>query len=109
MDTDNLIASDISSSAFPDLLQNENGGIKLYDILTWDMCPDIKIDSAIGNPPFYQFDAIDSVDYVKFESRLQHRNPRRGDICNKGIKSVILCKHVNRWNISRITKRFLDL
>jgi hypothetical protein len=27
-------------------------------------------------------DTPDDADYVKFENRLQHRNPKRGDICN---------------------------
>lgn len=60
------------------------------------MCPDIKIDSRNQNLGFYQFDALDGVDYVKFESRLQHRNPKRGDVCNvyvqihdRGIKSAV--------------------
>ena len=60
------------------------------------MCPDIKIDSPRKDLGFYQFDAIDIVDYVKFESRLEHRNPKRGDICNvyvqihdRGIKSMV--------------------
>jgi hypothetical protein len=77
MDTGNISAFNTVSAALLDPLQNENGGIKLYDELSWDMCADIKIDSARGDPPSYQFDALDDVDYVKFEARLQHRNPRR--------------------------------
>jgi hypothetical protein len=69
-------------ASFADPLQNENGGVKLNDILTWDMCPDIKIDSASEDLGFYQLDTPDDVDYVKFENRLQHRNPKRGDVCN---------------------------
>jgi hypothetical protein len=83
-------------AAFSDPLQNEDGGIRINDVLTWDMCPDIKIDSPSQDLGFYQFDAIDAVDYVKFESRLQHRNPKRGDICNvyvqihnRGIGSIV--------------------
>ena len=84
-------------AAFSDPLQNEDGGgIRLNDVLTWDMCPDLKIDSPSQDLGFYQFDAIDTVDYVKYESRLQHKNPKRGDICNvfvqihnRGIKSIV--------------------
>jgi hypothetical protein len=83
-------------ASYADPLQDENGGVKLNDILTWDMCPDIKIDSARGDPPFYQIDTPDDVDYVKFENRLQHRNPKRGDVCNiyvqvhdRGIKPIV--------------------
>jgi len=83
MDTESLNPSDTTiEAAFSDPLQDESGGIKLYDELSWDMCPDIKIDSAKGNPSFYQFENIDDVDYVKFETRLQHRNPNREEICN---------------------------
>lgn len=60
------------------------------------MCPDIKIDSARGDPPSYQMDTPDDADYVKFENRLQHRNPKRGDIRNiyvqvhdRGIKPIV--------------------
>jgi hypothetical protein len=88
--------SDHTFASFDDPLQNENGGVKLNDILTWDMCPDIKIDSARGDPPFCQMDTPDDVDYVKFENRLQHRNPKRGDMCNiyvqihdRGIKPIV--------------------
>jgi hypothetical protein len=83
-------------ASFADPLQNENGGVKLNDILTWDMCPDIKIDSARGDPPVYQIDTSDDVDYVKFENGLQHRNPKQGDMCNiyvqvhdRGIKPTV--------------------
>ena len=86
----------IISSAFSDPLQNENEGIKLNQLLTWDMCPDIKIDSPQENIPIYQFDSVDGVDYVKFESKLQHRNIIRGtwsniyvQIHHRGIKPIV--------------------
>jgi hypothetical protein len=79
--SDNIAAA----AAFEDLLQN----IKLGDRLSWSMCADIKVDS-----PFYQMN-IDDVDYVAFETRLQHRNPQRGrvnrvyvQVHNRGIKSA---------------------
>jgi photosystem II stability/assembly factor-like uncharacterized protein len=96
MDTGQSDNSGVTIAAFFDPLQNEQEEIKHNDILRWDMCPDIKIDSPRGNPLVYQVDAIDSLDYVRFESRLQHRNPKRGDICNiyvqvhnKGIKPIV--------------------
>ena len=61
--------------------ENENV-ININDILSWDMCPDIKIDSPKGSLSLYQFEIIDDVDYVKFEHRLQHRSPKRGSCCN---------------------------
>ena len=70
MDTESLIPSDTIEAAFSDPLQDENGGIKLYDELSWNMCPDIKIDAQRGNPPFYQFENIDDVDYVKFANTI---------------------------------------
>jgi hypothetical protein len=33
------LPSDSTFASFA-ALQNENGGVKLNDILTWDMCPD---------------------------------------------------------------------
>jgi hypothetical protein len=98
MDTESINPSDNTTidAAFSDPLQDENGGIKLYDELSLDMCPDIKIDSPRGDPSFYQFEDIDDVDYVKFETRLQHRNPKRNAACNifvqihnKGITSIV--------------------
>jgi hypothetical protein len=60
------------------------------------MCPDIKIDSPQENVPIYQFDSVDGVDYVKFESRLQHRNIIRDtwsniyvQIHHRGIKPLV--------------------
>jgi hypothetical protein len=85
MDTGYLPASinPPQAAPFSDALQDEDGGVKLNDKLTWDMCPDIKIDSPKGDsPPFYQIESIACVDYVKFESRLKHRNPKLGHICN---------------------------
>jgi hypothetical protein len=50
---------------------------------------DIKVDS-----PIYQMN-IDDVDYVAFETRLQHRNPQKGrvnriyvQVHNRGVKSA---------------------
>jgi photosystem II stability/assembly factor-like uncharacterized protein len=86
MDTGRFTPSpDNMSAAFEDLLHN----IKLGERLSWSMCADIKIDS-----PFYQMN-IDDVDYVAFETKLQHRNPQRGrvnrvyvQVHNRGIKSA---------------------
>jgi len=96
MDTGYFQDSSDITAGFSDALQGEDGGIKLNDKLTWDMCPDIKIDSPNEVSGYYQFDDIDNVDYVKFESRLQHRNPRTKNVCNvyvqvhnRGIKPIV--------------------
>jgi photosystem II stability/assembly factor-like uncharacterized protein len=86
MDTGRFTPSpDNMTAAFEDLLHN----VKLGDSLSWSMCADIKVDS-----PFYQMN-IDDVDYVAFETKLQHRNPQRGrinrvyvQVHNRGIKSA---------------------
>jgi hypothetical protein len=58
------------------------------------MCPDIKVDTSKGKTSSYQLNAED-VDYVKFETKLYHRNPRRArvnrvyvQIHNRGIRPV---------------------
>jgi photosystem II stability/assembly factor-like uncharacterized protein len=53
--------------------------INLGDMLWWWQCSDVKIDALEGTPPSYQMNASD-VDYVAFESKLEHRNPQRGRI-----------------------------
>jgi photosystem II stability/assembly factor-like uncharacterized protein len=53
--------------------------VALGDNLHWYMCADIKVDALEGSPPAYQMD-VTAVDYVAFESKLQHRNPQRGNV-----------------------------
>jgi photosystem II stability/assembly factor-like uncharacterized protein len=79
---DNLMESGYSSAApggtvasFDDPLQQ----VALGDTLYWYMCADIKVDALEGSPPSYQMNTS-SVDYVAFESNLQHRNARRGNV-----------------------------
>jgi len=83
-------------AAFEDPYQNEYQSLRigLGDKLSWDMCPDIKVDVPIGDPPAYQID-MEKVDYVKFESELYHCNLREGrvgriyvQIHNRGIKEA---------------------
>ncbi|HEY3177737.1 MAG TPA: hypothetical protein VGL25_02520 [Casimicrobiaceae bacterium] len=78
------------AAAFEDPLQYVNLG----DTLNWWMCADIKVDALGGAPPAYQMNVAD-VDYVRFESRLQHRNAARGrvnrvyvQIHNRGFQSA---------------------
>ena len=59
------------------------------------MCPDIKVDALQGSPPSYQMNVSD-VDYTVFESRLEHRNPKRGNvnriytqIHNRGVSDAV--------------------
>ncbi len=83
-------------SAFEDLFQHENpdDSTKLGSELRWYMSPDIKIDNSHGESSSYQLDSGD-VDYVKFETTLYHRNPKRArvnrmyvQIHNRGIRPV---------------------
>jgi len=76
---------------FPIPLKEEQPyNVKLGEELSWDICPDIKID-----PPIYDFENLEDVDYIKFETKLLHRNPERGrvnhiyvQIHNRGIKAA---------------------
>jgi len=83
------------TAAFEDPLQY----ISLNDQLGWWMCADIKIDSPEvppgGTQPAYQYPNVSEVDYLVFESKLQHRNPSRGNpvhvyvqIHNRGIAAA---------------------
>jgi hypothetical protein len=98
MDTAQLnISVNLTFAAFADYLQGENEDIiNINDIMSWDMCPDIKIDSPKGQLSLYQYEIMDDVDYVKFEHRLQNRNPKRGRWCNiyvqihdRGIQPIV--------------------
>jgi hypothetical protein len=87
MDTGRFALLSDVPPAFNEPLQNITLNGKL---LSWSMCADIKVD-----PPFYKFDEVDEVDYVKFETELQHRNLQRGRINhiyvqlhNRGIKAA---------------------
>ncbi|HEX8000642.1 MAG TPA: hypothetical protein VF528_19840 [Pyrinomonadaceae bacterium] len=62
-------------AAFEDPLQYVNLG----DPLSHWMCADIKVDALEGSPPSYQM-SVASVDYVAYETRLQHRNAQRGNV-----------------------------
>jgi hypothetical protein len=60
--------------------------VSLNDQLDWWMCADVKIDSPEvppgGTQPAYQYPTVSDVDYVVFESKLQHRNPSRGNVAH---------------------------
>ncbi len=62
-------------AAFEDPLQY----VSLGDSVFWWQCADIKVDALEGKPPAFQM-AVSDVDYIAFESRLQHCNPQRGNI-----------------------------
>jgi hypothetical protein len=60
----------------------------------WWTCADIKVDALEGAAPSYQM-PVSAVDYVAFESKLQHRNAQRGrvnrvyvQVHNRGIQSA---------------------
>jgi hypothetical protein len=116
-------------SAFEDLFQCEdpdtsNLAIKLGSTLNWYMCPDIKIDSPKGTNHSYQFNKED-VDYVKFETKLYHRDPRRArvnrvyvQIHNRGIRPVDIKRnekvtvkllYANLISVNTDPRQYLDL
>jgi photosystem II stability/assembly factor-like uncharacterized protein len=63
------------AAAFDDPLQ----GVMLGDPLWWWQCADIKVDALEGSPPAYQM-PVAAVDYVAFESALEHRKAQRGRV-----------------------------
>jgi photosystem II stability/assembly factor-like uncharacterized protein len=69
------------AAAFEDPLQYVVLGDPLYH---W-MCADIKVDALEGSPPSYQM-AVASVDYVAYETKLQHRNAQRGNVNRAYVK-----------------------
>lgn len=62
-------------ASFDDLLRYVALGDPQYP---W-MCADIKVDALEGAVPSYQM-AVADVDYVAFETKLQHRQPRRAKV-----------------------------
>lgn len=88
MSTGRILPSpDWVAAAFEDPLQYVNLG----DLLSHWMCADIKVDALEGSPPAFQM-PITSVDYLAFETKLQHRNAQRGnvnrayvDVHNRGV------------------------
>jgi len=95
MQTGRRPSSSTESAAFADPLQH----VALGDPMWWWQCADIKVDALEGGIPEYHIpDAyqmkVDEVDYVAFESRLEHRNPKPGrlnrvyvQIHNRGIQA----------------------
>lgn len=63
------------TAAFEDPLQY----VALGSTLWWWHCADIKVDALEGTSPSYQM-PVSSVDYVAFESKLQHRDAQRGKV-----------------------------
>jgi photosystem II stability/assembly factor-like uncharacterized protein len=68
-----------SLSGVPAAFEDPLHYVALGDTLWWWQCADIKVDALEGSPPAYQF-PVSSVDYVTFESELQHRNAQRGRV-----------------------------
>jgi hypothetical protein len=102
MDTGRFIPSSDITAAFEDPpYQNEDKeshhSVTLGSMLRWDMCADIKVDTPLGDElssSSYQMD-MESVDYVKFEYDLYHRDLKPGRVShvyvqvhNRGIKSA---------------------
>jgi hypothetical protein len=72
MDTGRLTPS---PSGLPSAWEDPGRQINLGDPLFWWNCADVKVDSPVGGS--YQM-PVASVDYIAFETALEHRNPQRG-------------------------------
>jgi hypothetical protein len=75
------------TAAFEDPLQHVNLGDQLY----WWMCADIKVDAPDASNNFQM--PVASVDYLAFETKLDHRDAQRGkmnrvyvQVANRGIQ-----------------------
>ena len=75
MATGRSTPSSSTPAAFEDPLQY----VALGDQLWWWQCADIKVDALEGDVPSYQM-PVSAVDYVAFESKLQHRHAQRGQV-----------------------------
>ena len=78
------------TATFEDPLQH----VSLGDSLRHWMCADIKVDALEGLIPSYQMN-VANVDYVAYESKLEHRNAQRGkvnriyvQVHNRGIQAA---------------------
>jgi photosystem II stability/assembly factor-like uncharacterized protein len=75
MATGRTMPTPSATAAFEDPLQY----VALGDQLWWWQCADVKVDALEGDTPSYQM-PVAAVDYVAFESKLQHRHPQRGKV-----------------------------
>jgi|GEM_PF-852081 len=76
MSTARILPSPNIPAGFEDPLQYVTLGTPLW----WWMCADIKVDVLQGSTPAYQFPVIAAVDYLVYESQLQHMNAHRGEL-----------------------------
>ena len=74
MDTGRLTPSPFG---LPSAWEDPGRQVNLGDPLFWWNCADVKIDSPMGDS--YQM-PVATVDYLAFETALQHRNPQRGKV-----------------------------
>lgn len=75
MHTGRMPSSGIASAGFADPLQH----ISLNDNVYWWQSVDIKVDAPTSVMGGYQF-AVSDVDYVVYETELEHRNPDKGNV-----------------------------
>lgn len=73
MDTGRLTPS---PSGLASAWEDPGRQVNLGDPLFWWNCADVKVDSPLGGS--YQIPVVASVDYIAFETALEHRNPQRG-------------------------------
>ena len=74
MDTGRLTPSPFG---LPSAWEDPGRQVNLGDPLFWWNCADVKVDSPVGDS--YQM-PVGSVDYLAFETALEHRNPQRGKV-----------------------------
>lgn len=84
-----------SPSNIPAAFEDPTQFVSLGSLLNRWMCADIKIDALEGSTLSYQIPNVADVDYMIFESKLQHHNPQRGrinrvyvQIHNRGIQAA---------------------
>jgi hypothetical protein len=76
MSTGRILPSpELVPAAFEDPLQYVNLG----DLLSHRMSADIKVDALEGIPPAFQM-PVSEVDYLAYETKLQHRSAQRGNV-----------------------------
>ena len=75
MDTARVFPTPNATAAWDDPLHYVTLGSDLY----WWMSADVKVDALEGATPAYQM-PVSQVDYIQYETKLQHRNAQRGRV-----------------------------
>jgi len=75
MDTARVFPTPNAVAAWDDPLHYVTLGNDLF----WWMSADIKVDALEGSPPSYQM-PVSEVEYIRYETQLQHRQAQRGRV-----------------------------